>query len=194
MRRSRSCYHEEVGESSHLPQVAIQVRVVGDEWLNGAAGLLNRAERRFVISATVQKRLQRWGGIQSDVLYPPPPAREYRCDSHGDYLFAVSRLTPHKRFDLILRALAEPIAAGIRCVMAGEGRELKELTRLRNNLDLSDRVEFIGRSTCGVDFITREQDLDSGAQRPRACAPLPRLLQDAADRRARIVAPALCEP
>src|SRR5919106_3881116 len=43
---------------------------------------LNKAQRRFVISATVQKRLQRWGGISSEVLYPPPPAREYRCDGY----------------------------------------------------------------------------------------------------------------
>ena len=107
--------------------------------------LLNRAERRFVISATVQKRLQRWGRISSEVLYPPAPVREYRCDGYGDYVFAVSRLTPLKRFDLILRALAEPIAAGIRCVIAGEGGELKALQRLRNTLDLADRVEFVGR-------------------------------------------------
>jgi glycosyltransferase involved in cell wall biosynthesis len=109
--------------------------------------LLSKAQRRFVISATIQKRLQRWGGISSEVLYPPPPAREYRCDGYDDYLFAVSRLTPHKRFDLVLRALAEPIAAGIRCVIAGEGGQLKELLRLRNNLDLTDRVEFVGRLT-----------------------------------------------
>jgi glycosyltransferase involved in cell wall biosynthesis len=107
--------------------------------------LLNRLQRRFVISATVQKRLQRWGGISSEVLYPPPPVRDYRCESYGDYLFAVSRLTPLKRFDLILRALAEPMAAGIRCVIAGEGTELDALMRLRRLHDLDDRVEFIGR-------------------------------------------------
>lgn len=108
---------------------------------------LNKAQRRFVISGTVQKRLERWGGISSEVLYPPPPSREYRCDGYGDYIFGVSRLTPLKRFDLVLRALAEPIAAGIRCVIAGEGGELADLVRLRNNLDLADRVEFIGRIT-----------------------------------------------
>ena len=32
---------------------------------------LLKAQRRFVISATVQRRLQRWGNIPSDVLYPP---------------------------------------------------------------------------------------------------------------------------
>jgi glycosyltransferase involved in cell wall biosynthesis len=57
----------------------------------------------------------------------------------------VSRLAPLKRFDLVLRALAEPIAAGIRCVIAGEGAELEPLLRLRRQLDLDDRVELVGR-------------------------------------------------
>jgi glycosyltransferase involved in cell wall biosynthesis len=107
--------------------------------------LLDRVQRRFVISATIQARLQRWGGIPSEVLYPPPPARDYRSDAYDDYVFAVSRLTPHKRFDLLLRALAEPRAAGIRCVIAGEGGQLKDLLRLRSHLDLVDRVDFVGR-------------------------------------------------
>lgn len=107
--------------------------------------LTRRARRVFVISATVQARLQRWGGIPSEVLYPPPPLRPYRCDGYGDYLFAVSRLTPLKRFDLILRALAEPVAAGITCVIAGEGGELDALLKLRRHLDLDDRVQFVGR-------------------------------------------------
>jgi glycosyltransferase involved in cell wall biosynthesis len=106
-----------------------------------------RMEKRFVISATVQARLQKWGGVQSDVLYPPPPAREYRCDSYEPYLFAVSRLAPLKRFDLLLRALAEPVATGLRCVIAGEGAELAALVKLRAQLGLQDRVEFAGRLT-----------------------------------------------
>ena len=57
--------------------------------------------------------------------------REYRCESYEPYIFAVSRLTPLKRFDLLLRALAEPVATGIRCVIAGEGAELQALLKLR---------------------------------------------------------------
>jgi glycosyltransferase involved in cell wall biosynthesis len=109
------------------------------------AYFLNRLERRFAISATVQARLQKWGGIASDVLYPPPPMREYRCDSYEPYIFAVSRLAPLKRFDLLLRALAEPVATGLRCVIAGEGAELQGLLKLRAQLDLQQRVEFVGR-------------------------------------------------
>ncbi|MGH9383638.1 MAG: glycosyltransferase family 4 protein [Vicinamibacterales bacterium] len=107
--------------------------------------LLTRLQRRFVISGTVQTRLHRFGGIQSDVLYPPAPSRDYRCDVYGDYLFAVSRLSPLKRFDLILRALAEPAAAGIKCVIGGEGAEMPALVKLRRQLDLESRVEFVGR-------------------------------------------------
>ena len=107
--------------------------------------LLSGLQRRFVISGTVQARLRRFGGIPSDVLYPPPPKRDYRCDAYGDYLFGVSRLSPLKRFDLVLRALAEPVAAGIRCVIAGEGAELDALARLRNQLDLGHRVQLVGR-------------------------------------------------
>lgn len=107
--------------------------------------LFNKMQRRFVISATVQARLRRFGDIQSDVLYPPPPKRDYRHESYGNYLFGVSRLSPLKRFDLVLKALAEPIAAGIPCVIAGEGAELDRLRALAAQLDIEDRVRFVGR-------------------------------------------------
>lgn len=107
--------------------------------------LTKNVSRLFAISQTVQSRLARWGGLASEVLYVPPPTRPYRCDGYQDYFFAVSRLAPLKRFDLLLRALAEPIAAGIRCVIAGEGGELDALLKVRRQLDLEDRVTFVGR-------------------------------------------------
>jgi glycosyltransferase involved in cell wall biosynthesis len=109
--------------------------------------LMNRMQHRFVISATVQARLQRFGQIQSDVLYPPPPQRDYRHESYGDYLFGVSRLSPLKRFDLVLKALAEPIAASIKCVIAGEGAELDRLRALASHFEIDHRVQFVGRLT-----------------------------------------------
>src|ERR1019366_1098161 len=36
------------------------------------------------LSATVQARLLKWNGVQSEVVYPPPPQRAYRCDEYGD--------------------------------------------------------------------------------------------------------------
>lgn len=108
--------------------------------------LLTRNVRTlYAQSRTIQQRLARWGGIPSEVMYPPPPVRAYRCDDYGEYLFMVGRLTALKRVDLTLRALAEPVAQDIRCVIAGEGEERGALLKLWRQLDLGDRVQFTGR-------------------------------------------------
>lgn len=111
-----------------------------DGWL-----LRHNVHRLVAQSQTIQRRLSRWGGIASEVLYPPAPARPYRCDGYGDYLFAVSRLAPLKRQDLMLRALAYPDGAGIRLVLAGEGPALASLTALSRQLGVDSRVQFVGR-------------------------------------------------
>jgi len=106
--------------------------------------LLTRLTRLFAQSQTIQARLAK-SGIASEVIHPPAPQRPYACGKYGDYLLAVSRLTPHKRLDLLVRALAQPEASGIRCVIAGEGDELANLRRLALELGVDDRVEFPGR-------------------------------------------------
>ncbi len=106
--------------------------------------LTRNVSRLFVISGTVQDRLRRIGGIPSTVLYPPPPQRAYRCDGYGDEFFAVSRLTPLKRMDLLVRAFAEPQAAGLRCTIAGEGDTAGHLRTLVRDLGLQERVRLVG--------------------------------------------------
>ena len=119
--------------------------------------LTRRVRRLFVISGTVEQRLLRWGGIPSTVLHPPPPPRPYRCDGYGDYIFAVSRLTRLKRLDLLVRALARPEAAGVRCVIAGDGEMAAELKALVGALGLDGRVRLVGGvdSAALVDHLAR---------------------------------------
>jgi glycosyltransferase involved in cell wall biosynthesis len=107
--------------------------------------LTRNVNKVFTISRVVQARLERWGGIRSEALYPPPPQRAYRCESYGDYIFAVSRLEPLKRFSFLIEALAHPEAAGIRCVIAGEGAERAALEHAIASRGLSSRVKLIGR-------------------------------------------------
>jgi glycosyltransferase involved in cell wall biosynthesis len=127
--------------------------------------LLTRNVRRvYAQSRTISVRLQRWGGITSDTLYPPPPQRPYRCDGYGDYVFAVSRLAPLKRLMLLIQALATPAAAGIRCVIAGEGDERAVLERAVLTNGLSSRVSLIGR-------IDEEQLLEHLANCRAVCFP-----------------------
>jgi len=107
--------------------------------------LTKNVRKVYTQSRTISTRLQRWGGITSETLYPPPPQREYRCDGYGDYIFAISRLAPLKRLSLLIEALANPEAAGIRCVIAGEGEEQHNLARAIAARGLSSRVTLIGR-------------------------------------------------
>ena len=87
--------------------------------------LLTRNVRKlFVQSRTIQQRLAIWPELRVDGAVPAA-RRSGRTASSGwgDYVFMVSRLTPLKRADLLLEALAQPEAAGIRAVIAGEGEE-----------------------------------------------------------------------
>jgi glycosyltransferase involved in cell wall biosynthesis len=106
--------------------------------------LTRNVNRLFVQSKTIQKRLQMWPDLRSTVLYPPPPQRAYRCDEYGNCIFMVSRLTPLKRADLLLEALATREGFGIRAVIGGDGPERERLAQMIAHLGLSDRVQLAG--------------------------------------------------
>jgi glycosyltransferase involved in cell wall biosynthesis len=118
----------------------------------------------FVQSRTIQNRLAMWPELRSTVLYPPPPQRPYRCDGYGDYIFMVSRLTPLKRADLLVTALATGGGRGVRAVIAGDGEERASLVKLARDLGVADRVTFTG--------VLTEADLVEHLARCRAvCFP-----------------------
>jgi glycosyltransferase involved in cell wall biosynthesis len=120
--------------------------------------LLSRNVRKlFVQSRTVAERLRMWPDVRATVLYPPAPQRDYRCDEYGDYIFMVSRLTPLKRADLLIQALALPQGAGIRAVIAGEGEDRPRLEALIRSLGVQDRVTLAGRVSGAalVDHLAR---------------------------------------
>jgi len=127
--------------------------------------LLTRNVRKvYAQSRTIAARLQRWGSIESEVLYPPPPPRPYRCEGYGDYIFAVSRLAPLKRLSLLVEALARPEAGDIRAVIAGEGEDHNVLAQAITAKGLSSRVTLLGR-------IDDSQMLDHLARCRAVCFP-----------------------
>jgi len=107
--------------------------------------LLNRnVSRVYAQSKTVKARLTKWGNIDCEVLYPPPPPRPYRIEAYESYIFAVSRLHPLKRLDLLLRAMGHMENRELGAVIAGAGEQSGPLRRLAEELGISDRVEFPG--------------------------------------------------
>lgn len=106
--------------------------------------LKKNVTRVLAQSETVRERLRRFNRVDAAVLHPPAPPRPYRCDGYDEPLLVVSRLSPLKRIDLVLRALAEPAARQARCVIAGDGEARSELEGLAGSLGLGDRVQFLG--------------------------------------------------
>ncbi len=123
-----------------------------DRWL-----LTRNVTKLFAQSKTIQARLQHWGGIASEVLYPPPPQRDYRCEEYGDFIFAVSRLTKLKRLDLLVRAMARAEAGQTRAVIAGDGEARAGLEALARELGVDHRVRLVGEASPDqlVDYLAR---------------------------------------
>jgi glycosyltransferase involved in cell wall biosynthesis len=106
--------------------------------------LTRNVTRLLAQSKTIQARLQRFGAIPSEVLYPPPPERPYRTDGYGDEVFAVSRLTPLKRLGLLVEAAGLMRNDTLRVAIAGAGEDEARLRERIGALGLHDRVRLLG--------------------------------------------------
>lgn len=104
-------------------------------------------QARFAISATVAQRLQRFCGLDAEVVYPPPPgANELFCAEAADYLFFPSRLAPIKRQSLVLDALAQT-RHPVRVAFAGAADDPAYASELRAHAatrGVGDRVDWLG--------------------------------------------------
>ncbi|WP_328352160.1 glycosyltransferase [Mycobacterium sp. NBC_00419] len=100
--------------------------------LTGLAALIRRAEAQAAPKVTqivansseVAERIRRWWGRDSAVVHPPVDTDLYTPDDtveREDFFLLAGRLVPYKRPDL---AVAAAKAAGVRLVVAGEGRML----------------------------------------------------------------------
>ncbi|MDI3419113.1 glycosyltransferase [Streptomyces luteolus] len=115
------------------------------------------------VSDTVATRLREWGVPEQRIHVVPNgiDARRFRYDaarrqrtrarlSVGPDTFlvgAVGRLVPGKRFDLLLRALAE--TPGAHLLLVGDGPERLALEKLAAELGVTDRLHLPG--ACGTD-------------------------------------------
>jgi glycosyltransferase involved in cell wall biosynthesis len=106
--------------------------------------LTRNVTRLLAQSRTIQGRLIRFGGIPSEVLYPPAPRRPYRTEAYGDYVLAVSRLHPLKRLGLLVESAARMRNDSLGIKIAGSGAEEAQLRERIEALGLRGRVELLG--------------------------------------------------
>ena len=74
------------------------------------------------------------------------PVSEVVCRSRITNVFAASRFVRKKGFDFLLKAIPEVLACDcrIRFQIAGDGPEFDELKRLQTELDLEEKIQFLG--------------------------------------------------
>jgi glycosyltransferase involved in cell wall biosynthesis len=100
-----------------------------------------RVTTLVAISRHVQTRIARWWERPSEILHPPVDTGFYCTDEtpREDFFLLAGRLVPYKQPEL---AVAAALAAGVRMVVAGEGRMQQDLMRLAGGSPL---IEFVGR-------------------------------------------------
>ncbi len=90
-------------------------------------------------SRNVQKRLQHYLGISSQVIYPPVETSHYRWLGDDGYFLSTARLEPLKRVDLLVRAFVR--MPSHRLVVTSGGNELKRLQALAKG---ASNIRFSG--------------------------------------------------
>jgi glycosyltransferase involved in cell wall biosynthesis len=109
--------------------------------------LKHNVTKLYAQSHTIQKRLEHWGGIKSEVLFPPPPQREYHTESYDNFIFSVSRLQRLKRLNLLVESFKHVRNKTLKAVIIGDGPEKENLVQRIRDYDLEERIKLLGKST-----------------------------------------------
>jgi glycosyltransferase involved in cell wall biosynthesis len=126
--------------------------VIGAALLNAFAAMYRPSDRKAAAglaaivanSSAVATRICEWWEQPSEVVHPPVDTAYYTPDSsvaREDFFLLAGRLVPYKRPDAVVMAAA---AAGVRLVVAGEGRMRAECERVAG-----PHTTFVGRVTNG---------------------------------------------
>lgn len=108
-----------------------------------------RPHKYIAISKEVQKRIKKYYGRSSEVIYPPVTLinvadshlPDVANDAYGKYFLIVSRLVPYKKVDIAIKAFNK---LKIPLKIVGTGVEEKKLKKIAGS-----NVEFLGNLTDG---------------------------------------------
>jgi len=96
-----------------------------------------RVDEFVAISNHVAKKIEKYYGRRSSVIYPPVDCSGFGISGKtGDYYLIVSAFAPYKRIDLAIKAFND---SGRKLKIAGTGQDEKRLKRMANK-----NIEFLG--------------------------------------------------
>jgi len=97
----------------------------------------DRVDKFIANSSITQKRIQKYYGRESTIINPMIKHRDFKiAEKHKNYFLAVGRLTPYKRFDLIVDTFNE---LELPLKIVGTGISQEDLMK-----KAKDNIEFLG--------------------------------------------------
>lgn len=142
----------------------------------------SRPDYYLAISKTVQSRIKKYYGKESEIIYPPVdterfqpkagPSWDDKSSIKKEYFLVVSRLVSYKRIDLIIEAFNQ---LGLPLKIIGDGTERKNLQK-----KAKANIEFLGQQltddklisyyqNCLALVFAGEEDLGLVALEAQAC-------------------------
>lgn len=105
---------------------------------------LRECQKIYTISQNVSKRLEKYNGISSEPLYPPPRDFENSGNhSDEDYILYVGRLESIKRVELLVDAMRY-VKSSAKCIIAGTGTLSDEFIKKAEKCGLSHKIRLTG--------------------------------------------------
>ena len=105
--------------------------------------MLGECRSIYTNAQNTANRLKKFNGLDAEALYHPPRlAPRIKAGDYGSYVLSVGRIETVKRVDLIVRAMAQ--VEGLQLVVAGDGTQRENVERVASDLDVFDRVTFLG--------------------------------------------------
>jgi len=140
------------------------------------AGSANRVDHFIANSRYTARRLRRFYGRESTVIFPPVDVDRFPLEEHKeDFFITVSRLVPYKKVDLIAAACAR---LGKKLLVVGEGPEMPKIKALsRGPVELlgwqpDEVVVDLVRRARGFIFAAREEFGIAGVEAQAAGTPV----------------------
>jgi glycosyltransferase involved in cell wall biosynthesis len=90
------------GREPFIRRQIFKLWAASHEWISRR--FVDHVEYFIAISVNVQKRIKKYYGRDSIVVYPAVDISKYRFEKYGDFWLSVNRLYPEKRIDLQVEA------------------------------------------------------------------------------------------
>ncbi len=119
--------------------------VTGHGWFDKRA--VSQVARIIAISENVKRRIQKFYGRKSTIIYPPVETDRYYTKEYGDFWLSVNRLYPEKRVDLQIEAFKSLEDENL-VIAGGFASKDKSLQHYHKRFaDLPSNVTISGRTT-----------------------------------------------